>query len=197
MIESQADYVLNCMHLMDKHRIAHLDPRPEATQRFNRRIQRDMRKMVFSGGCGSWYTDKDDVNFTLWPYSALRFLMELHRPLRTNCRSIRGAHMTGLLANSARVPSVFRRVRLRRTQGRHQSPPVPRWTRRQVPQMMDVMVRMPSGVRMAFSTSATRCACMWATRMVTPPQAPRPAAFRSRHAQDVRSVPCDGGSAVC
>jgi cation diffusion facilitator CzcD-associated flavoprotein CzcO len=82
MIESQADYVLGCMRLMDKHGIAHLDPRPEATQRFNRRIQRDMRKMVFSGGCGSWYTDKDDVNFTLWPYSALRFLMELHRPLR-------------------------------------------------------------------------------------------------------------------
>jgi cation diffusion facilitator CzcD-associated flavoprotein CzcO len=82
MIESQADFVVNCMQLMDKHGIARLDPTPEATMRFNRRIQRDMKKMVFSGGCGSWYTDDNDVNFTLWPYSALRFLMELHRPRR-------------------------------------------------------------------------------------------------------------------
>jgi cation diffusion facilitator CzcD-associated flavoprotein CzcO len=82
MIESQADFVVNCMRLMDKHGIARLDPTPDATTRFNRRIQRDMQKMVFSGGCGAWYTDADDVNFTLWPYSALRFLMELHLPRR-------------------------------------------------------------------------------------------------------------------
>jgi cation diffusion facilitator CzcD-associated flavoprotein CzcO len=82
MIESQANYVISCMNLMEKQGIAHLDPRRAATERFNRRIQRDMKKMVFSGGCSSWYTDKDDVNFTLWPYSALRFVMELHRPLR-------------------------------------------------------------------------------------------------------------------
>ena len=62
----------------------HLAHRPDAGSdaRFNDRLQRDMKKMVFSGGCDAWYTDKDDVNFTLWPYSALRFLMELHRPLR-------------------------------------------------------------------------------------------------------------------
>src|SRR5262245_26119846 len=82
MIESQANYVISCLRLMDKHGLTHVDPSPEATRRFNHRIQRDMRKMVFSGGCGAWYTDKDDVNFTLWPYSAIRFLMELHRPLR-------------------------------------------------------------------------------------------------------------------
>lgn len=82
MIESQADYVVQCLQMMDKQGIAHIDPSVDATQRFNQRIQRDMKKMVFSGGCSAWYTDKDDVNFTLWPYSAARFLMELHRPLR-------------------------------------------------------------------------------------------------------------------
>ena len=43
---------------------------------YNARLQRDIKKMVFSGGCGSWYTDDNDYNFTLWPYSAARFLWE-------------------------------------------------------------------------------------------------------------------------
>ncbi len=33
---------------------------------------------------------------------------------------------------------------------------LPDWTRMQVPQVMDVIVRMPSGVRLRFNTSATR-----------------------------------------
>ena len=33
--------------------------------------------MVFSGGCGAWYTDKNDYNYTLWPYSAFRYLYEM------------------------------------------------------------------------------------------------------------------------
>jgi hypothetical protein len=36
-----------------------------------------MRKMVFSGGCGGWYTDDADRNFMMWPYSASRFVAEL------------------------------------------------------------------------------------------------------------------------
>ncbi len=44
--------------------------------RYNDRLQKDMQKMVFSGGCNAWYTDSHDRNFTLWPYSALRFLAE-------------------------------------------------------------------------------------------------------------------------
>ena len=88
MIESQANYVLSCLRLMEREGVAHLDPRVDATERFNRRIQRDMRKMVFSGGCGAWYTDRHDVNFTLWPYSALRFLAELRRPRREELEAV-------------------------------------------------------------------------------------------------------------
>lgn len=55
---------------------------------------------------------------------------------------------------------------------------LPAWTRPQVPVFMDVMARMPSGVRLAFATDAT-CIEMevLTTRMLTPPQAPRPVAF--------------------
>ena len=49
---------------------------PDVVRRYNDRLQKDMQKMVFSGGCNAWYTDSHDRNFTLWPYSALRFLAE-------------------------------------------------------------------------------------------------------------------------
>jgi hypothetical protein len=55
---------------------------------------------------------------------------------------------------------------------------LPAWTRAQVPQTMDVMVRMPSGVRLAFVTDAREIRLdVQTTRMVTPPAAPRPVAF--------------------
>ena len=55
---------------------------------------------------------------------------------------------------------------------------LPAWTRPQVPRTMDVMVRMPSGVRLAFETDSTTILLdVQTTRMVTPPQAPRPVAF--------------------
>ena len=47
---------------------------------------------------------------------------------------------------------------------------LPNWTRHQVPQMMDVMVRMPSGVRLVLDTDATEITISGlATNMVTPP----------------------------
>jgi hypothetical protein len=55
---------------------------------------------------------------------------------------------------------------------------LPDWTRLQLPQPMDVMVRMPSGVRIAFATDARTLALnVLTTRMVTPPATARPAVF--------------------
>ena len=55
---------------------------------------------------------------------------------------------------------------------------LPGWTRPQVPQTMDVMVRMPSGVRLAFDTDAREIRLhVQTTRMVTPPAVPRLVAF--------------------
>ncbi len=55
---------------------------------------------------------------------------------------------------------------------------LPAWTRPQLPQPMDVMLRMPSGVRMAFSTNTAEIRLLvQTTRMTTPPQAARPVVF--------------------
>ncbi len=77
MIESQARYVAECLRLMNEKGISHLDPDPAFTKAYNQRLQEAMKDMVFSGGCNAWYTDDDDYNYTLWPYSAWRFIREL------------------------------------------------------------------------------------------------------------------------
>lgn len=52
---------------------------------------------------------------------------------------------------------------------------LPAWTRPQVPKLMDVIVRMPSGVRLVFETDATEIAVTaLATNLVTPPATKRP-----------------------
>ncbi len=82
MIEAAAKYVVNCLRLINSSELTQLDPDPSVVANYNARLQRDIKKMVFSGGCGSWYTDKNDYNYTLWPYSAARFLWEQARVKR-------------------------------------------------------------------------------------------------------------------
>ena len=79
MIESTVNYVVNCLEFMNARGITHLDPDPAMVNEYNERLQNDLQKMVFSGGCGAWYTDERDFNFTLWPYSAARFVWEQAR----------------------------------------------------------------------------------------------------------------------
>jgi hypothetical protein len=55
---------------------------------------------------------------------------------------------------------------------------LPDWTRLQMPQPMDVMVRMPSGVRLRFATDSSRVGLSFhATNLLTPPAARRPISF--------------------
>lgn len=83
MIEAQARFVARCLRRLDRLGARHVEPTADATDRFNRRLQGAMGRMVFSGGCGSWYTDATDFNYTLWPWSATRFVLDfLRRPER-------------------------------------------------------------------------------------------------------------------
>jgi cation diffusion facilitator CzcD-associated flavoprotein CzcO len=68
MIESQCNYVLSALALMDERGAAELDVRPEAQARYNAQLQEQMRGTVWtSGGCASWYLDARGRNTTLWP----------------------------------------------------------------------------------------------------------------------------------
>jgi cation diffusion facilitator CzcD-associated flavoprotein CzcO len=68
MIEVQIRHILSCLRLLGERRATTIEPRPEATRRFNDRIQRRLRRAVWNeGGCQSWYLDEHGVNRTLWP----------------------------------------------------------------------------------------------------------------------------------
>ncbi len=55
---------------------------------------------------------------------------------------------------------------------------LPDWTRAQLPQAMDVMARMPSGVRLRFATASTTVGISFlATRMAMPGRERRPVVF--------------------
>ncbi len=67
MIESQLNYILDCLRLMDRQRIHAVEVRPEAQAAFNDEVQQRMQGTVWVSGCASWYLDAHGRNSTLWP----------------------------------------------------------------------------------------------------------------------------------
>ncbi len=79
MIEAQINYALDALRYMRRQGIAALDVRPDVTQSFNERIQRRMRRTIWSSGCASWYLDANDRNTTLWPGFTWEFWLRTRR----------------------------------------------------------------------------------------------------------------------
>lgn len=74
---------------------------------------------------------------------------------------------------------------------------LPAWTRPQMPQPMEVMVRMPAGVRLAFVTDSSSIRLdVLTTTMVTPPREPRRVAFDLFLDGEVRSFSSDAGNRI-
>jgi cation diffusion facilitator CzcD-associated flavoprotein CzcO len=68
MIESQVQHVLSCLRLLARQDAETIEVKASALRGFNARIQRRLRRAVWSqGGCKSWYLDADGVNRALWP----------------------------------------------------------------------------------------------------------------------------------
>ena len=74
---------------------------------------------------------------------------------------------------------------------------LPAWTRPQLPQAMDVMARMPSGVRLRFqTTSETLGLTLLTTRFVTPPAAPQPVSCNLEIAGELHHASSDLGNII-
>jgi cation diffusion facilitator CzcD-associated flavoprotein CzcO len=68
MIESQLNYVLDALRLLDEHGATALDTRRDRQDAYNAALQRRFDGSVWTaGGCASWYLDDDGRNRTLWP----------------------------------------------------------------------------------------------------------------------------------
>ena len=74
---------------------------------------------------------------------------------------------------------------------------LPSWTRPQLPELMDVMARMPSGVRLCFATDA-QCVGLefLATNMVTPPNERRPIPFNLEVAGELFAASSTAGNQI-
>jgi cyclohexanone monooxygenase len=68
MAESHINYVSAALAEMDRHGLATVEVREHAQRRYNARLQRRMRRTIWTtGGCSSWYLDSRGNNTTLWP----------------------------------------------------------------------------------------------------------------------------------
>jgi cation diffusion facilitator CzcD-associated flavoprotein CzcO len=68
MIESQVDYVGDALATMRRRGARRVEVRPEAQAAYNDEVQRLTRGTVWvSGGCASYYIDRNGRNSSLWP----------------------------------------------------------------------------------------------------------------------------------
>jgi cation diffusion facilitator CzcD-associated flavoprotein CzcO len=68
ILESQFAYILDALRVMRERNAGIVEVRAEAQERFNRKVQEQMKGTVWTtGGCASWYIDRNGLNTTLWP----------------------------------------------------------------------------------------------------------------------------------
>ena len=74
MIESQIEHVTRVLDEVERRGADSVEVRAEAQERFNREVQRRMPPTVWnSGGCASWYIDRNGLNTTIWPDFTWKF----------------------------------------------------------------------------------------------------------------------------
>ena len=80
MIEAQLPYLLGALDEMDRRGLVSVEPRPDVQEAYNEMLQRKLAPSVWlTGGCSSWYLDKNGRNSTIWPDFTFRFAQRLKR----------------------------------------------------------------------------------------------------------------------
>jgi hypothetical protein len=80
MIESQIGYVIDALRTLRSSGARTLEVRPEAQAAYNAELDRMTQGTVWvSGGCQSYYIDRNGHNSTLWPTYTWPFRRRLRR----------------------------------------------------------------------------------------------------------------------
>ena len=80
MIEAQLRYILGALRTMKERGVTRMEVRQDPYERWNAAIQRQMPRTVWnSGGCKSWYLDRNGRNTTIWPDFTWRFWRKTRR----------------------------------------------------------------------------------------------------------------------
>ena len=80
MLESQTNYALDALRTMRACGAAELEVRAEAQDAYNEEIQERLAQTVWNtGGCGSWYFDRNGRNSIQWPGFTFEFRRRTRR----------------------------------------------------------------------------------------------------------------------
>jgi cation diffusion facilitator CzcD-associated flavoprotein CzcO len=78
MIEAQLGYLADALRLMRQRRIRTVEVRSDVEVAYNEEVQRKLQPTVWNtGGCVSWYLDKNGRNPTIWPDYTFKFARRL------------------------------------------------------------------------------------------------------------------------
>jgi len=84
MIESQIQHVMSCLRMLAKDQADAIEVSESALRRYNRGLQRRLRRAVWSaGGCSNWYLDAEGINRALWPGFSFEYWARTRRARRS------------------------------------------------------------------------------------------------------------------
>lgn len=77
--ETQADYIVKCLRLLESGKLQKISPRPEVCAQLEEERIKALSTSVWSTGCNSWYLDSRGIP-SLWPFTPKRFGQDLAEP---------------------------------------------------------------------------------------------------------------------
>ncbi len=80
MIEAQLNYLMGALEAMDRRGATRIEVRRDAYDAYNQHVQSRLGRTVWNtGGCASWYIDRNGRNSTIWPDFTWRFWQQTRR----------------------------------------------------------------------------------------------------------------------
>jgi cation diffusion facilitator CzcD-associated flavoprotein CzcO len=80
MIEAQLNYLMGALEAMDRSGATRIEVRRDAYDAYNDHVQSRLAQTVWNtGGCASWYIDRNGRNSTIWPDFTWRFWQQTRR----------------------------------------------------------------------------------------------------------------------
>lgn len=74
VIESQLEYVMRCIDILQSDSVKMIEPRPEAEIQYTDMVHAEMEKTVWkTGGCSSWYQNKQGKVIAMFPGFSFTF----------------------------------------------------------------------------------------------------------------------------
>ena len=80
MVECQVHYVVRCLRAMIAQSSQTIEVRQQATEQYDRMLQKRLSKSVWNASCNSWYKTADGAIINNWCGSALEYWYRTRRP---------------------------------------------------------------------------------------------------------------------